>query len=58
VKWKTKKGTYGCASEDMAMVKVSEGLNDEFGREVLNGDLHVLGGGFWDLEDEIRRSWM
>ena len=38
-----REATHNRASEDMAMVKVSKGLDDEFSGKVLNGDLHIRG---------------
>ena len=47
MKRETKKRTYGRASEDMDMVKVSEDLDDELGGKVLDGGVHgcVVGSG-------------
>jgi hypothetical protein len=53
--WETKKDAYSCASENMDMVKMSEDVDDEFWRKVLDGGMHIIRGvEYLGPEDEIR----
>lgn len=50
-----KKGEYSCTSKNMGVVKMGEDVDDQFGRKVLDGGVHIWGVG---LGDEIRgRVW-
>lgn len=48
-KRETRKGAHGCASENLDVVEMGEGLDDEFGGKVLDGGTHVCGAGSWNL---------